>query len=131
MSLLKNIVVVQKVPLERVSDLLCSAWEGGSAYWCEAVDYIAPKKWEFESTPKAEEGKHYGYDYPLNGGVAILLDKEEDKKIRLTLGKVTDGLRIMAEKFPSHYGDFISENEDSITGDVFLQCCLFGDVIYG
>jgi hypothetical protein len=27
--------------------------------------------------------------------------------------------------------DFIDENDDAITADVFLQFCLFGDVIYG
>lgn len=41
----------------------------------------------------------------------------------------------LAERY--HFDDFSSfaeildDNADANTGDVFLQCCLFGDVIYG
>ena len=44
---------------------------------------------------------------------------------------VQRGLQTMAEKYPRHWGDFIRENEDAITGDVFIQCCLLGEVVYG
>jgi len=39
--------------------------------------------------------------------------------------------KVMHDDYPSHYGDAISENDDAGTGDVYLQCCLFGEVIYG
>jgi hypothetical protein len=44
---------------------------------------------------------------------------------------ILEGLRIMAEKEPRHFADFMTENDDADTGDVFLQCCLYGEVIYG
>jgi hypothetical protein len=37
----------------------------------------------------------------------------------------------MADKYPRHIADILSENDDATTGDVFLQLCLFGDVVYG
>lgn len=37
----------------------------------------------------------------------------------------------MAEKWPRHFGNFISENEDAETGDVFIQLALLGDIVYG
>jgi hypothetical protein len=37
----------------------------------------------------------------------------------------------MSEKFPEHWADFINENDDAITGDIFVQCCVFGDTVYG
>ena len=30
-----------------------------------------------------------------------------------------------------HFKDFLYENEDAMTGDCFLQCCVFNEVIYG
>ena len=50
---------------------------------------------------------------------------------RLDLNAIKKGLQIMAEKYPRHMGDFLNENDDADTGDVFLQCCLFGEAIYG
>jgi hypothetical protein len=40
-------------------------------------------------------------------------------------------LALMAEKEPRHFGDFMGENDDATTSDVFLQLCLFGEVVYG
>jgi hypothetical protein len=40
-------------------------------------------------------------------------------------------LRLMAEKEPRHFADFMQENDDAVTGDVFLQCVLLKAVIYG
>lgn len=37
----------------------------------------------------------------------------------------------MAEKFPDHFGDLMSENGDSITDDVLIQCIVLGDIVYG
>jgi hypothetical protein len=32
---------------------------------------------------------------------------------------------------PRHFADVLNENDDAGTGDVFLQCCLFGEIIFG
>jgi hypothetical protein len=37
----------------------------------------------------------------------------------------------MAQAYTRHFADFINQNDDAITGDVFLQCCLLGEVLYG
>jgi hypothetical protein len=37
----------------------------------------------------------------------------------------------MQEQYPRHFSNFISENYDAETGDVFLQCCLLGKVKFG
>jgi len=49
----------------------------------------------------------------------------------LNLKKIKKGLTIMAKKYPKHFADFLKEDYDNGTGDVFLQCCLFGEIIYG
>ena len=44
---------------------------------------------------------------------------------------VLTGLTIMAEKYPKHWADFLEEDGDNDTADVFIQCCVLGDVVYG
>lgn len=121
-----------EVSFEDVASLLESAWQG-SAYWATVVEYRAPDAWLFETTPKAEEGKHYGHDYALNPGGAVVVSDMEDDDKRHTLDHqtVARGLAIMAEKYPSHWSDFVGDNADMSTGDVFLQCALLGEVLYG
>ena len=101
---------------EDIKNLLDSA-SRGSDYWCE--NSLAYER----ETNKALT--------PI--GVKVKDFEAEDKPVvhTLNLAKIKKGLTVMAKKFPEHFGDFHSGNYDMNTGDVFLQCCLFGDVIYG
>lgn len=135
-----SITVTQHVPLKRVSDLLCSAIEGGSNYWYTIEKFNKPPKLVFRTDAKTIF-RHL--DYPLNEGGSLIImshgdgdhsdGDEVNGKTRWTLDlpACQRGLQLMAEKYPSHFGDFIAENDDAITADVFLQCCLFGEIIYG
>ena len=126
-----NFTVRQEVDIKRVSDLLCSAWEGGSAYWARVEKAIAPK---FADYGSKENGAPYIHEYALSrGGSVTLRDIEDDTIIerKLTRAIIARGLQIMASDYPKHWGDFMSENDDATTGDVFLQCCIFEKVIYG
>lgn len=49
----------------------------------------------------------------------------------ITLVDVRRGLELMRDKYPRHYADLVEENDDAITGDVFLQLAVFGELIYG
>ena len=37
----------------------------------------------------------------------------------------------MGEHYPWQMENLLQENDDAETSDVFLQCCLFGKVIFG
>lgn len=126
-----KITITKDIELQRISDLLCCALEGGSNYWYMIEAYKQPMMWDFDSNET--EGKHYAQDYPLNAGGALKIsDMEDDDKIYwLNMDAIKKGLQVMADKFPVHFGDFLGEDEDAATGDIFLQCCLFGDIIYG
>ena len=123
--------LTSNIPLQRISDLLCSAFEGGSNYWYRIARYQVPATYTFRTDPK-QLYKHL--DVPLNvGGVVFIEDREggDGKTYELSLTSIQEGLAVMARDFPRHYADFLGENDDAETGDVFLQCCLFGDVVYG
>lgn len=126
---MKTIPITIEIPLERVQDLLCNALEGGSNYW-----YIIKKvKYPFKQTKESLKIEFEHLELPFRGGVLVFGDLEDPKRedTYLTLRTIEEGLQLMATKFPCHFADFILENDDAITGDVFLQCCLFKDVIYG
>lgn len=128
--LLDNFTVNQFVPFRRVGDLLCSAFEGGSNYWCHIDEFHEPPKIAFRWDSK-NLYKHV--DYPLNPGGYLLISDPEDgegDQHRLDLNSLQNGLRVMNAKYPEHWRDFMAEADDATTGDVFLQCCLFGEVIY-
>lgn len=128
-----------------VAVALCSGFEGGIGYWAEIVGYKEPAsldvtlaKLSAEQYDHAKEdtSRVYRYiDYPLNkGGAVILRDCEGSEGCEswtLTLAKIKTGLQIMADKYPNHFNDLVGCNGDAITGDVFIQCCLFGEIVYG
>lgn len=138
-----------KIELEinkgRIADLLCCAFEGGSNYWCFGnniqgigTDESPTIIWQEldgwnDNFPNCIVYPHCLY--PLfDGGkyqVTEMCDDDPNKTHILNLLKIKSGLKIMAEKYPRHFGDWLAENDDATTGDVFLQCCLFGEVKYG
>lgn len=129
--------VTSAISIARCGNLLCSAFEGGSNYWYMIESFHAPRRFD-RHTMSGKIFKHI--DYPTNPGGYLVLsascDGEAylhngDSKWRLDIAALQRGLQVMHDKYPSHYADFLAENDDAITGDVFLQCCLFGETVFG
>lgn len=118
---------------KRVADLLVTSLEAGSYYWCRVEDYVVPNV----VMAHLEGSKVYKYvDYPLcDGGAVIVSDSlvAAGKVTTVTLDwpRIKEGLGVMAVNYPKHFGDWMAENDDANTSDVFLQCCVFGELIYG
>lgn len=49
----------------------------------------------------------------------------------LSLDKLKAGIQVLASRYPHHFSDIVCEKGDAITGDVLVQCALFGDIVYG
>ena len=116
-----------KISEERMKGLLCCAMEGGSNYWAEIVKYVIPK----DADTSTVEFKHI--DIPFIEGCGILIQDQfgdEEPKL-LNIDAMKKSLQIMGEKYKWHLDNFLKENDDAETGDVFLQCALYGDIIYG
>jgi hypothetical protein len=138
-----KVTTTQEVSTERIADLLTCALEGGSNYWYMITDRGAPTEIVFRTAisdeDKASAEIVYPHiDYPVNPGGFLMIgatDDEGDVDMtevkRLDLDSLAKGLQVMATKYPRHYADFQAENDDAETGDVFLQCCLFGEIVYG
>jgi len=111
------------VPHERLNDLLVTAFEGGITYWCESIE-------RSKDTPESK-ALPYHSDALIAGARLKLTVFDDEDTYFLDLLDCADGLTIMATKYPKHFSDFLAENEDATTGDVFVQCCIFGELIYG
>lgn len=106
------------IKLEDIENLLYSAAQG-SSYWSDSEQLGYESTVKKALLPKAE------------GKIVKIVDHEDEPMAYLlNLEKIKKGLTVMAKKEPSHFADFLQENADMITGDVFLQCCLFGEVKY-
>lgn len=140
-----EIKTTRTITREQVANLLCSAFEGGSNYWYRIEKFHEPTAYEFNTG--ADLGRPAGHfkqiDYPLNPGGYLVVsdhygaDGGNVKKRRLNLRSIERGLNLLAQAYAAnkdygyHWRDFVEENDDATTADVFLQFCLFGEVIYG
>jgi hypothetical protein len=125
-----------KVSDEIVSNLFTCAVEGGSDYWCGKIRCLH------------EDDKKKSYDeYMVNGFKAWMIEPHEtmknpepfteleiDKRVyTCTVDDIKEAVKLMVEKYPeTHWLNMMSETAmDAETGDVFLQLCLFKEVVYG
>jgi hypothetical protein len=117
---------------ERIAHLLCNAFEGGSGYWARIEDYRKPTDLD-DLTPALDMDQIFPHiDYPLSDDGAVILRAMDDSKdLVLDREAVERGLKVMATKYERHWANFIRQNDDAITGDVFLQCCVLGELVYG
>lgn len=134
----KPIVYPAGLNFQMVSDLLCNAWDGGAcAYWgirgetAIPGDYTPPK-----SHPELWEAK---YTAPMLGGSIPFFDADtvdwddDDQAPDWTLdgAAIQRGLDCFHAVAPRHFVDAIGHNDDADTADVFVQLCLFGEIVYG
>lgn len=109
---------------DRIANLLVGAFEGGSNYWIEWAEIQAGP---VVGTVWGERQPFYGA--PFSGG-AIVVQPFEDPSAALDRTAIQRGLKVMANKYPHHFADALTEHDDATTADVFLQCCLFGELVY-
>lgn len=100
----------------------------GIRYWASRIDPLG-------TDTSAVHG--WFADYALAGtGSHIRVietrgDDDKPKAHRLTRHKIMRGLATMARVSPRQFGLLVMGNGDAVTGDVLVQCTLFGEVKYG
>ncbi len=117
-----------EVAEERLQDLLCNALEGGSNYWYFIKSFNYP-----EGQNKESLGIEFAHvELPFKGGSLTIVDIEEQdgEEWKLDIEAIRKGTELMAEKYPNHFSDVLAENDDACTADVWLQMCLFGELVY-
>lgn len=133
-----DVTVKLLIPESRVADLICAGMEGGIGYWGRIVEYIEPKEiWKGNGWSDAIFPHIH---YPMSDGGALVIcdaefdpDDENTERWRFDRKAISRGLRRMATdpRYMHHFANFMDENEDAITGDVFIQLCCMGEVVFG
>lgn len=121
------------VPLERVVDLLTCGLEGGYSPWLGQIAYDLVPVQDYEAFERYGQAKFWA----LGGSMIFSFDGPNDNegsfasKATVTKETLAEGLSRLASEATSHFADFLADNEDVETGDVFLQLMLLEEVIYG
>ena len=119
-----------RIPRSQVAQLLGISLSDGRNGPYKIIESRRPPTFRFCSDQKVVLRE---LDYPLNNGgsLAIVRKGLTSECRQLDLKSLGDGLNVMATNYPRHFADFVNQAADSLTADVFLQCCLFGDLICG
>jgi hypothetical protein len=115
--------VMQAIKEHRVIDLVIGAFEGGSNYWITDVRY--------NRLNPSTDMPSYAIIPFMSTGIAWISALDDDKTYALTRNNMMLGLHAMAKKYSQHWANFMAGQDDAETSDVFLQCCLFGEIVYG
>ena len=126
-----EVTVTRTISNERISDVIVNGIETGTSYWCNAVraedEKGNPIKWQ----------QMCSNDNLIGRGKIIFTvdDYENPKEFTLDLTgnhHVQQALQLMTSpEIPSrHLENIINGDDDAETGDVFIQICLFAEIIY-
>jgi len=123
--------IVVPIKTQRIVDLLCTAIESGVGYWVTEITQIKGKD--------AVEKPWYSCPTIFDDELVLKVvyddpDKEEGNGAaskEITMKDIHKGFEIMAVKESGHFADFINENEDATTADVWWQCVVLGETVYG
>lgn len=134
-----EITVKTEITTQAIADLMVSAIEGNhmTRAWCNGIKPTGRTIKFAEELEKKNKARWYSIADFYNGGFELMVEEIDDEstghitKHRINAGTLKAGLERMAKEQPEHYADFLSENYDIITADVFLQCVVLKDLIYG
>ena len=117
----------------RIAYLAVTAFECNdmTASWCGSAKPASP----------VPEGEGPWYFRPAfwdsDFQIAVAFDGPDDpegsRRSGAVIGRaeVQAGFDKMASDYPSHLGDIINDNFDAETADVWWQCVLLKDIVYG
>lgn len=117
---------------ETISDLLCTALEGGSNYWyllghVDTTHFVKGDTYVDNLMRSFIADKDYKLD---------VYDIESDEDEPDLLGSVTYlkmgiALSIMSKDYPKTLGNIMSGNMDGDDADVWFQLSTMGEVVFG
>lgn len=120
----KTFTASVQIDAQKIADQIVTAIEGGSGYWLEG---FIPTK---ETRKLAKEKPWYACPQVWSGDFEVKCDVEGEEKI-FKPENIQAGLDYLSQKYPSRIAEIVDESGDAETADIFLQACLFKDIVYG
>ena len=111
------IILMHKIPNEQIVDMLITAFEGGSNYWCLAAPYH-PSKWAEQINSGRMKVKVYDREV------------EDDLLGTVTEQSIRRGIPLMMRDYPDAYNRWMTGQYDAEDADIFLQLVTMGEVVF-
>lgn len=138
-----SVTVTRTVTKRQVQSLLVGLFENECSPWLHDVTakILAPglTSDDLRKGGKMQDPLEYFHPYqiiPITEGCTLVLavddPEDEDKSIlfEMTPEAIKKGIEIMAAKYPGHFNDWMEENDDATTSDVFGQCVVYGEEVF-
>ncbi len=127
------------IPAARIADIMVTAIECNlmTTSWCAGVYLISSQAGVTEDDARCWYSLPEVYEKPFEIEIKEIIDESKKpqgknlKSRKVKSVEMSTAFALMAQKYGRHFGDFMNENEDNITADVFLQCLALGEVVYG
>lgn len=119
---------------KQLADVLSAALESGaygSGQWLKILKMVPPPADAPQWRSSPELGSFPHLDYPLSGGCLKVKDTESGKTHTLDRAAIERGVALLPSKSPRVFAAMVKGEYDAAMADVFVQCCVLGDVIYG
>jgi hypothetical protein len=107
----------------KIADQIVTAIEGGSGYWM--TSFKPEGEIKTDVSPWYDDEKIWAGDFKIR----VEIDDDEDKLF--TPESIRKGLQWLADNHLWRIEQIVKETGDAETADVFIQACLFGDIVYG
>ena len=125
---------------EIVQSLLVDCFEGGYSQWIRGAERVAG-----DYDPKENLVWYVGQDGFVRGEdgdvkpfrIRLIYDREEDDegagkgKATLDRAAIAFGIVALSKVAPATFTRIITQEGDALDADAFMQCCVFGKIIYG
>jgi hypothetical protein len=121
---MSKFTVAVEVSKEQIETLLVWAFEGGSNYWYRIEGDAPLSRMKGYADEALKQGIVVSNFFAVETGHPIKQRTLNEKAIKR-------GLKLLPKKAHLALADVIQDNADATTGDVFLQLCLYGEVVYG
>lgn len=123
--------ITLEISPDKIANLFVSAFEGNYSPWLHFAESgdAKPARGHLWYSDADVYTKPFAFrlQYDTEDG------EEGDGKGRKTIGQadVARGLEAMAQHCPQRLGEILQGDTDAITADCFLQCIVFGHLVYG
>ncbi|MFN4091618.1 MAG: hypothetical protein ACK4FG_01825 [Brevundimonas sp.] len=101
-----------------IANFMVTAFEGGSNYWIESVEYQGESK----TSPWYADPNYWSDEYAV-----VTIQTVDDEQVS---PNIQAGLNLMADYHPTPLADLMTGDYDAETADIFLQLSCFGEVRY-
>ena len=116
----------RRLTWRKITDQIVAGIEGGIGYWCGAFKPVNDSAIKTDVSPWYDDEKVWAGDFLIEAKVI-----DEKKKYQFTPESINKGLKWMAANQGKRIQEILDESGDADTADVFLQACMFEDIVYG